>query len=264
MSSSSTQTGPAGQDSSRRSAAPARPDALRRMVPRALVAACLAGSTLTGALAADRGIEHAAHRNPAELRTVALVGTTPWPPRRRLTATAAVPAPDPAPPAPAAVPAPAPAPATTTDATPAAAGGDAHGDAGSPPAARHHRHRHRHPHHHRAGRRPYVPLPDVRIDVPSPDVPRHARKAASGSGRGRGGLNWAGLAHCEAGGRPHAVDPTGTYGGLYQFDRRTWHAIGGQGRPQDASAAEQTYRAKRLYARRGSGPWPVCGGRLYR
>ncbi|MEU3979525.1 ubiquitin-like domain-containing protein [Streptomyces sp. NPDC026672] len=75
-------------------------------------------------------------------------------------------------------------------------------------------------------------------------------------------LDWRALAVCESGGRPHAVDPSGTYGGLYQFDTRTWRGLGGKGRPQDASAAEQTYRAKRLYLRRGTSPWPHCGSRL--
>jgi uncharacterized protein YabE (DUF348 family) len=77
------------------------------------------------------------------------------------------------------------------------------------------------------------------------------------------GLNWSALAACESGGRPTAVDPSGTYGGLYQFDTRTWQSLGGAGRPQDASAAEQTYRAKKLYVRRGASPWPHCGGRLH-
>ncbi|WP_374982815.1 ubiquitin-like domain-containing protein [Streptomyces fradiae] len=77
-------------------------------------------------------------------------------------------------------------------------------------------------------------------------------------------LNWAALAQCESGGRPDAVDPSGTYGGLYQFDARTWASVGGSGLPQHASAAEQTYRAKKLYAQRGASPWPVCGRRLYR
>ncbi|WP_406455922.1 ubiquitin-like domain-containing protein [Streptomyces sp. NBC_01622] len=76
-------------------------------------------------------------------------------------------------------------------------------------------------------------------------------------------LNWHSLAICESGGRPGAVDPSGTYGGLYQFDIHTWHSLGGSGRPQDASAEEQTFRAKRLYVRRGSSPWPHCGTRLY-
>lgn len=75
-------------------------------------------------------------------------------------------------------------------------------------------------------------------------------------------LNWSGLAACESGGRPGAVDPSGTYGGLYQFDTRTWQGLGGAGRPQDAPAAEQTFRAKKLYVRRGASPWPHCGARL--
>ena len=81
--------------------------------------------------------------------------------------------------------------------------------------------------------------------------------------RGADHLHWAGLAACESGGRPGAVDPSGTYGGLYQFDSRTWHSLGGEGRPQDASADEQTMRAKKLYVRRGAGPWPHCGARLH-
>jgi hypothetical protein len=60
------------------------------------------------------------------------------------------------------------------------------------------------------------------------------------------------------------VDPSGRYGGLYQFDVKTWHSVGGSGRPQDASAAEQTRRARRLYADRGAAPWPVCGVHLRR
>ena len=76
-------------------------------------------------------------------------------------------------------------------------------------------------------------------------------------------LNWSGLAVCESGGRPGAVDPSGTYGGLYQFDTRTWQGLGGSGRPQDAPAAEQTFRAKKLYVRRGASPWPHCGARLH-
>jgi uncharacterized protein YabE (DUF348 family) len=76
-------------------------------------------------------------------------------------------------------------------------------------------------------------------------------------------LDWQGLAVCESGGRPGAVDPSGNYGGLYQFDTQTWQSLGGKGRPQDATAAEQTLRAKKLYARQGAGAWPHCGERLH-
>ncbi|RYJ31102.1 cell wall-binding protein [Streptomyces sp. L-9-10] len=91
---------------------------------------------------------------------------------------------------------------------------------------------------------------------------RVGTKTAPASVSGADGLNWAGLAACESGGRPGAVDASGNYGGLYQFDTGTWHALGGGGRPQDAPAAEQTYRAKKLYVQRGASPWPHCGRRL--
>lgn len=72
-------------------------------------------------------------------------------------------------------------------------------------------------------------------------------------------LNWSALARCESGGNPRAVSSGGTYRGLYQFRLGTWYSVGGTGDPIDASASEQTYRAKRLYLRSGRGPWPYCG-----
>jgi len=99
---------------------------------------------------------------------------------------------------------------------------------------------HRRPGEHRAH--------SHRRDLP---VPAHAT----------GDLNWVALARCEAGGNPRAVDPSGRYGGLYQFDSRTWRSLGGRGLPQDASAGEQTDRARELYQRRGIAPWPACGPR---
>ncbi|MFF0740985.1 ubiquitin-like domain-containing protein [Streptomyces sp. NPDC004111] len=75
-------------------------------------------------------------------------------------------------------------------------------------------------------------------------------------------LNWEGLAQCESGGRPGATDPTGTYGGLYQFDRQTWQSLGGSGAAHEAPASEQTFRAKKLYVQRGASPWPHCGKKL--
>lgn len=105
----------------------------------------------------------------------------------------------------------------------------------------------------------------VRTEVvrePQDQVVNVGTRARPTSARGAEGLNWAGLAACESGGRPDAVDSSGTYGGLYQFDIRTWQSLGGQGRPQDAPAAEQTLRAKKLYAQRGASPWPHCGARL--
>ncbi|MFC8432159.1 ubiquitin-like domain-containing protein [Streptomyces sp. NPDC057253] len=106
----------------------------------------------------------------------------------------------------------------------------------------------------------------IRVETvrePRDQVVRVGTRPMPTSVQGADHLNWQGLAHCESGGRPNAVDPSGTYGGLYQFDTRTWQGLGGSGRPQDAPAAEQTLRAKKLYVRRGASPWPHCGGRLH-
>ncbi|MFI9212669.1 ubiquitin-like domain-containing protein [Streptomyces sp. NPDC053253] len=92
---------------------------------------------------------------------------------------------------------------------------------------------------------------------------RVGTRALPGSVAGADGLDWAALAACESGGRPNAVDPSGTYGGLYQFDPGTWRSLGGTGTAQNAPAAEQTFRAKKLYVQRGASPWPHCGRRLH-
>ncbi|MFE6826844.1 ubiquitin-like domain-containing protein [Streptomyces sp. NPDC057690] len=104
---------------------------------------------------------------------------------------------------------------------------------------------------------------DEIVRVPRDQVVKVGTKPLPASVRGADGLDWQGLAVCESGGRPNAVDPSGTYGGLYQFDTHTWQSLGGSGRPQDAPAAEQTLRAKKLYVRRGASPWPHCGTRLH-
>jgi len=100
------------------------------------------------------------------------------------------------------------------------------------------------------------------VHRPVSRVVRTGTRQRPASVAGAGGLNWGALAACESGGRAGAVDPSGTYGGLYQFDTQTWQSLGGSGRPQEAPAAEQTYRAKKLYVQRGASPWPHCGRRL--
>ncbi|WP_374117145.1 transglycosylase family protein [Streptomyces sp. MNU76] len=74
-------------------------------------------------------------------------------------------------------------------------------------------------------------------------------------------MNWGGLAACESGGRPNAVDPSGTYGGLYQFDTGTWRSLGGSGRPQDAGGGADDAGEEAVCAA-GASPWPHCGARL--
>lgn len=72
------------------------------------------------------------------------------------------------------------------------------------------------------------------------------------------GPNWQGLANCESGGNPNAVNSAGFYG-LYQFSASTWRSVGGKGIPTDYGYWEQTKRAWILYKGSGSSPWPVCG-----
>ena len=92
---------------------------------------------------------------------------------------------------------------------------------------------------------------------------RSAAPIASRSGDRVSGLNWAGLASCESGGNPRAVNPRGYYG-LYQFSPATWRWVGGSGLPSRASATTQLIRAQELFRRSGSSPWPVCGRQLFR
>lgn len=75
-------------------------------------------------------------------------------------------------------------------------------------------------------------------------------------------LNWPALGKCESTNNPLSVNPTGTYTGEYQFSDATWSSVGGSGRANSASAAEQLARAKMLYIRSGAGQWE-CGSHLF-
>ncbi len=107
-------------------------------------------------------------------------------------------------------------------------------------------------------KRPVAPRP----------APASAPAASTGgspvtAGGSADSLNWAALARCESGGNPTIVSASGKYHGLYQFSVATWQAVGGSGLPSQASADEQTARAKMLYNRSGAGQWPVCGKNLF-
>lgn len=95
----------------------------------------------------------------------------------------------------------------------------------------------------------------------APSQPTQSTSTAS-SNSSSSGQNWGALANCESGGDASVVSSNGLYHGLYQFDAQTWQSVGGSGVASDASAAEQTQRAQKLYEQRGSSPWPVCGANL--
>ncbi|HEU5268980.1 MAG TPA: transglycosylase family protein [Jatrophihabitans sp.] len=108
---------------------------------------------------------------------------------------------------------------------------------------------------------------------PQPTQSSSGSSSGSGSGSGSGGsnpppntsgLNWDAVAQCESGGNWHINTGNGFYGGL-QFDYGTWLSNGGGAyapRADLASREQQIAVANRLYAARGSSPWPVCGQRL--
>jgi uncharacterized protein YabE (DUF348 family) len=78
------------------------------------------------------------------------------------------------------------------------------------------------------------------------------------------GLNWDAVASCESGGNWHIDTGNGFYGGL-QFSYSTWLSNGGGAyapRADLATREQQIAIANRLYAARGSSPWPVCGANL--
>lgn len=75
---------------------------------------------------------------------------------------------------------------------------------------------------------------------------------------------WAKLRNCEAGSSGGYRANTGnSYYGAYQFDTKTWKGLGYSGYPHQASPATQDEAARKLYASRGSQPWPVCGRFLH-
>jgi peptidoglycan hydrolase-like protein with peptidoglycan-binding domain len=70
------------------------------------------------------------------------------------------------------------------------------------------------------------------------------------------------IAQCESGGDPTVISPDHRYRGKYQFTRATWRSLGGTGDPAKADEATQDAMAAKLYAARGTAPWPVCGAGL--
>ncbi len=112
---------------------------------------------------------------------------------------------------------------------------------------------------------PSAPAPNP-APAPSPSQspsPSPSQAPAPPTG-GSNGLNWDAVAACESGGNWSINTGNGFYGGL-QFDYGTWLAYGGGAYAPTANLAskdEQIAVANRLYAARGSSPWPVCGANL--
>lgn len=73
---------------------------------------------------------------------------------------------------------------------------------------------------------------------------------------------WGRLSHCESSGNPKAESRDGLYHGLFQFSLETWHFLGYEGNPADASPATQLEAARRLQKMRGWDQWPRCARTL--
>jgi hypothetical protein len=63
------------------------------------------------------------------------------------------------------------------------------------------------------------------------------------------------IVQCESGGNWGAVNSSSGAGGAYQILPSTWAAYGGAGSPEDASPAEQSAVAARIYAAQGPSAW---------
>lgn len=100
--------------------------------------------------------------------------------------------------------------------------------------------------------------------APAPASTPAASTPAASAPASTSGLNWDAVAQCESGGNWAINTGNGFYGGL-QFDSGTWLSNGGGAyapRADLASRGAQIAVANRIYAARGSAPWPVCGQRL--
>ena len=73
------------------------------------------------------------------------------------------------------------------------------------------------------------------------------------------GIDWAGIAACESGGRWHVHTGNGYWGGL-QFSQDTWVRAGGL---RFAARADLAFPAEqiRVAARLSLSSWPICGSR---
>ena len=94
----------------------------------------------------------------------------------------------------------------------------------------------------------------------SSDSTSSSSSSASSSSSGSAAISgddasiWAAIAQCESGGNPSINTGNGYYG-MYQFSLPTWRSVGGTGLPSEASAEEQTMRARMLQQRAGWGQW---------
>jgi resuscitation-promoting factor RpfB len=94
--------------------------------------------------------------------------------------------------------------------------------------------------------------------APAASAPASTTSTAPATTQSSGGGGYAipgYIVQCESGGNWHAVNPSSGAGGAYQIMPSTWRAYGGSGLPQDASPAQQSAIASKIWSSAGAGAW---------
>jgi hypothetical protein len=104
--------------------------------------------------------------------------------------------------------------------------------------------------------------PDTKTpDSKAPDTKAPAESAKENSSNSNLDAAFAALRKCESGGNYKTATGNGYYG-AYQFDPKTWRALGYSGLPSDAPPEVQDEAARKLLAKAGWGQWPACSRKL--
>jgi hypothetical protein len=110
---------------------------------------------------------------------------------------------------------------------------------------------------------PAPPAPPT-TEAPPPPAPTPAVQPVTSGGGYNDPDNpaaWDRLSQCESGGNWAANTGNGYYGGI-QFSLASWQAVGGTGRPDEASRETQIAMGQRLWNQGGWVHWPACSSQL--
>jgi hypothetical protein len=107
------------------------------------------------------------------------------------------------------------------------------------------------------------PAPPTTAAPPPPPPAPAVQPVSSGGGYNdpNNPAAWDRLAGCESGGNWAANTGNGYYGGI-QFSLSSWQAVGGTGRPDQASRETQIAMGQRLWNQGGWSHWPACSSQL--
>ncbi len=105
------------------------------------------------------------------------------------------------------------------------------------------------------------PPPPTTVAPPAPAPAPQPVASGSGYNDPNNPAAWDRLAQCESGGNWAANTGNGYYGGI-QFSISSWQAVGGTGRPDQASRETQIAMGQRLWNQGGWVHWPACSSKL--